>query len=242
MAYTEYHSVTYICEESDKSHLYLLTHSEARIMMNKKRTPLLRETNPKYNETYRDTLTSVRNACPHACPNRPYDLYHSLRDRTWGHKHDWSKTDSMIHDMPKWFTYYHRVDVSAKDTMELKSCTTLKRTVARHARELSYYDSTDGHDTVPLSIQRHAQRAGVIHNCRYGYTKGSEDSFYLTYKPSWTLTTDVWNAWHVHVSTFAAIINVKLSARLKEDPIWIQNVPKDPTFFVNFSYRLIELT
>ena len=50
--YTEYHSVANICKESDKSHQYLLTHSEAENVMNNKRTPLLRETNPKYYETY----------------------------------------------------------------------------------------------------------------------------------------------------------------------------------------------
>lgn len=193
-----------------------------------KRTPLLRKTNPKYYETYRD-------ACPHS-------TVRCVPHSTWSCMGVTNMTDSMIHDTPKWFTYYHRVHVSVKDTMEQKSRTTLMRTVARHARELSCYDLTDDHDTAPLSIQRHTQRAGVIHNCRYGYTKGSEDSFYLTSKTSWTLTTDVWNAWHVHVSTFAAIINVKLSARLKEDPSWIQNLPKDPTFFVDFSCRHIELT
>ena len=210
-------------------------HSEAGIMMNKKRTPLLREMSPKYNETYCDTLTSVRHACPKS-------TVRFVPQSMWSYLGVTNMTDSMIHDTPKWFIYYHRVYVSVKDTMEQKSRTTLMRTVARHARELSCYDLTDDHDTAPLSIQWHTQRAGMIHNCRYGFTKGSEDSFYLTHKLSWTLTTDVWNAWHVHVSTFAAIINVKLSVRLKEDPSWIQNLPKDPTFFVDFSCRHIELT
>ena len=90
--YTEYHSVADICEESDKSHQYLLTHLEAGNVTNKKRTPLLRETNPKYNETYtrrephylgRRILSTMRLIAMHA-PIRLYDVYHTLRDHAWG--------------------------------------------------------------------------------------------------------------------------------------------------------------